>query len=172
MKKIQFSEISGYSPGYLLILGITGLLAVLGLGAAWYMEHNGHWVTGMNNEVVWGTPHVFAVFLIVAASGALNVASISSVFQKKMYKPLARLSGLLAIALLAGGLMVLVLHLCLEYLPVHGIFCCRHHLYVDHDGTQDESLHPGSRHRCIYLAPRTDYWYRLHFRFPRCTSGL
>jgi molybdopterin-containing oxidoreductase family membrane subunit len=75
------------------------------------MEHNGHWVTGMNNQVVWGMPHVFAVFLIVAASGALNVASISSVFNKAAYKPLARLSGLLSIALLAGGLLVLVLDL-------------------------------------------------------------
>ncbi|HSJ47328.1 MAG TPA: NrfD/PsrC family molybdoenzyme membrane anchor subunit, partial [Gammaproteobacteria bacterium] len=69
------------------------------------------WVTGMNNQVVWGIPHVFAVFLIVAASGALNVASISSVFGKTAYKPLARLSGLLAIALLVGGLTVLVLDL-------------------------------------------------------------
>jgi Ni/Fe-hydrogenase subunit HybB-like protein len=75
------------------------------------MEHNGHYVTGMTNQIVWGTPHVFAVFLIVAASGALNVASISSVFGKTPYKPLARLSGLLAIALLVGGLAVLVLDL-------------------------------------------------------------
>jgi molybdopterin-containing oxidoreductase family membrane subunit len=51
------------------------------------------------------------VFLIVAASGALNVASISSVFNKTAYKPLARLSGLLAITLLVGGLAVLVLDL-------------------------------------------------------------
>jgi molybdopterin-containing oxidoreductase family membrane subunit len=75
------------------------------------MEHNGHWVTGMNNQVVWGMPHVFAIFLIVAASGALNVASIGSVFGKKMYKPLAPLSALLAVALLLGGLTVLVLDL-------------------------------------------------------------
>jgi molybdopterin-containing oxidoreductase family membrane subunit len=60
---------------------------------------------------VWGTPHVFAIFLIVAASGALNVASIGSVFGKTIYKPLGRLSGLLAIAMLAGGLAVLVLDL-------------------------------------------------------------
>ena len=40
------------------------------------MEHQGHYVTGMNNQIVWGMPHVFAIFLIVAASGALNVASI------------------------------------------------------------------------------------------------
>jgi len=51
------------------------------------------------------------VFLIVAASGALNIASISSVFQKKMYKPLAPLSTLVALSLLTGGLMILVLDL-------------------------------------------------------------
>jgi molybdopterin-containing oxidoreductase family membrane subunit len=111
MKKIAFSAIDGRSGGYVALLGILGAFILAALGATYFMEHNGHWVTGMNNQIVWGTPHVFAVFLIVAASGALNVASISSVFNKTAYKPLARLSGLLALALLAGGLMVLVLDL-------------------------------------------------------------
>ncbi|MCB1759037.1 MAG: polysulfide reductase NrfD, partial [Gammaproteobacteria bacterium] len=75
------------------------------------MEHSGHWVTGMSNQIVWGLPHVFAIFLIVAASGALNVASIGSVFGGPLYKPLGRFSGLLAIGLLAGGLVVLLLDL-------------------------------------------------------------
>ena len=61
--------------------------------------------------IVWGLPHVFAIFLIVAASGALNIASIGSVFGKTPYKPLAPLSGLLSIALLLGGLTILVLDL-------------------------------------------------------------
>ena len=86
-------------------------MVLAGLGASYYMEHHGHVVTGMNNQIVWGMPHVFAVFLIVAASGALNVASISSAFGKVAYKPLARLSALLAITLLVGGLVVLVLDL-------------------------------------------------------------
>ncbi len=86
-------------------------ISAAGLGAAWYMEHHGHIVTGMNNQIVWGLPHVFAVFLVVAASGALNVASMASVFGKTAYKPLAPLSALLAIALLAGGLTVLMLDL-------------------------------------------------------------
>jgi len=51
------------------------------------------------------------VFLIVAASGALNVASIASVFGRDYCKPLARLSALLAMTLLVGGLSVLVLDL-------------------------------------------------------------
>jgi len=92
-------------------LAAFGALAGIGLGSAWYMEHNGHYVTGMTNQIVWGMPHVFAVFLIVAASGALNVASIGTVFGRTIYKPLSRLSGLVAISLLVGGLMVLMLDL-------------------------------------------------------------
>ena len=110
-KQIEFSEYRGWGFGYLALLAGLGLLVAAGLGAAWFMEHNGHWVTGMSNQIVWGMPHVFAVFLIVAASGALNVASMASVFNRSAYKPLSRLSGLLAIALLAGGLAVLVLDL-------------------------------------------------------------
>lgn len=111
MKTLRFSTIQGNSLGYYALLVILGCLILLGLGAAHYMEHEGHWVTGMTNQIVWGTPHIFAVFLIVAASGALNVASIASVFGKTAYKPLSRLSGLLAIALLIGGLAILVLDL-------------------------------------------------------------
>lgn len=110
-RRFVYRAVDQNRPGFWMVLGILGLIAAVGLGAAYYMEHNGHWVTGMNNQVVWGMPHVFAVFLIVAASGALNVASISSVFERAMYKPLARLSGLLALALLAGGLAALVLDL-------------------------------------------------------------
>ncbi|MDX1344722.1 MAG: NrfD/PsrC family molybdoenzyme membrane anchor subunit [Sedimenticolaceae bacterium] len=111
MKKIFYKEWGIESPKYWLILAVLAAVAGVGGLAALYMEHNGHWVTGMNNQIVWGMPHVFAVFLIVAASGALNVASIGSVFNKTAYKPLAPLSGLLAIALLIGGLLVLVLDL-------------------------------------------------------------
>jgi molybdopterin-containing oxidoreductase family membrane subunit len=111
MASIQYREIEGRSVGYLALLGVLGALILAGLGATWYMEHNGHHVTGMSNRIVWGVPHVVAIFLIVAASGVLNVASIASVFGRELYKPLARLSGLLALTLLAGGLAVLVLDL-------------------------------------------------------------
>lgn len=94
-----------------LLLALGGVVTAMGLGAAHYMELHGHIVTGMNNQVVWGLPHVFAIFMIVAASGVLNVASIGSVFGQPVYKPRAPLSGLLCLALLAGGLMVLMLDL-------------------------------------------------------------
>lgn len=111
MRRIIYSEIEGRSTRFYIFAAVLGAFVLAGLGAALYMEHHGHYVTGMSNQIVWGMPHVFAIFLIVAASGALNVASIGTVFGKALYKPLGRLSGLLALALLVGGLAVLVLDL-------------------------------------------------------------
>ncbi|WP_298834305.1 NrfD/PsrC family molybdoenzyme membrane anchor subunit [uncultured Piscinibacter sp.] len=93
------------------LLAVGGAITLAGLAAAHTMEVHGHAITGMTNQVVWGLPHVFAIFMIVAASGVLNVASIGSVFGQSAYKPRAPLSGLLSLALLAGGLMVLMLDL-------------------------------------------------------------
>ncbi len=92
---------------------IAGLLVIIaaGLAAAYNMETSGHVVTGMTNRIVWGLPHVLAVFLILSAAGALSAASIATVFGRTIYKPLSRLSGVLAISLLAGGLSVLMLDL-------------------------------------------------------------
>lgn len=111
MIKTQYRELYCSSPRYWGGLASLAFLILLGMGAAYYMEHHGHFVTGMSNQIVWGLPHVFAIFLIVAASGALNVASIGSVFGGPLYKPLGRFSGLLSIGLLAGGLVVLLLDL-------------------------------------------------------------
>ncbi|ARJ64261.1 molybdopterin oxidoreductase [Magnetospirillum sp. ME-1] len=106
-----YTQVRPYTRGWLALMAGFGAVIIVALGAVWHMEHQGHWVTGMTNQVVWGMPHVFAVFLIVAASGALNVASMGSVFGREDYQKLGRLSALLAVALLAGGLAVLVLDL-------------------------------------------------------------
>ena len=111
MRHIEYREIEGRSGGVLALIAVLVLLTLAGVLAGHYMDVEGHHVTGMNNRIVWGLPHVFAVFLIISASGALNVASVSSVFGRTAYEPLARLSGVLAIALLSGGLAVLVLDL-------------------------------------------------------------
>ncbi len=96
---------------FYFLLACGGAVVLAGLGAAHLMEEHGHAITGMHNQVVWGVPHVFAIFMIVAASGVLNVASVGSVFGQAVYKQRAPLSVLLSIALLAGGLMVLMLDL-------------------------------------------------------------
>jgi molybdopterin-containing oxidoreductase family membrane subunit len=96
---------------FYLLAALGALVSAIGVGAALYMEHHGHVVTGMNNQIVWGLPHVFAIFLVVAASGVLNVASIGSVFGKTAYKTRGRLAGLLCFAMLAAGLVVILLDL-------------------------------------------------------------
>jgi molybdopterin-containing oxidoreductase family membrane subunit len=96
---------------FYILAGIGAAVTGIGLLSAWYMEHHGHVVTGMSNQIVWGMPHVFAIFLIIAASGVLNVASIGSVFGKVIYKSRAPLSGLLCLGMLAGGLAVILLDL-------------------------------------------------------------
>lgn len=96
---------------YYVLLAAAGLVALAALYAVHMMETHGHIVSGMNNQIVWGMPHVFAIFLIVAASGVLNVASIGSVFGNAIYKARAPLASLLSIAMLAGGLTVLMLDL-------------------------------------------------------------
>lgn len=111
MARIAYQKFENHSLVFWGLLALNAVVILAGLGAAFFMEHRGHIVTGMTNQIVWGMPHVFAVFLIVAASGALNAASVSSVFNRPEYKPYARLSALLAIALLVGGLAVLVLDL-------------------------------------------------------------
>ena len=107
---ISYREIKA-EKGFYLWLGFLGLLLAVGAYAFFHVEHTGHYVTGMNNQIVWGLPHVFAIFLIVAASGALNVGSIGTVFGKKLYQPMGRLSALIAMSCLIGGLIVLVLDL-------------------------------------------------------------
>lgn len=109
MKKKTFAQLE--IRYFYALLAFGALIAAVGLGAAHFMEEHGHVVTGMNNQIVWGMPHVFAIFMIVAASGVLNIAAIGSVFGKQAYKPRAPLAGMLSIALLAGGLFVLMLDL-------------------------------------------------------------
>ncbi len=111
MERVGYQKLEELGLRFWGLSALYGVLVLAGLGAAYVMEHRGHIVTGMTNEIVWGVPHVFAVLLIVSASGALNIASLSSVFNKPAYKPYARLSGLLAFTLLIGGLAVLVLDL-------------------------------------------------------------
>ena len=107
----RYAEIRSAPMPYRWLLAGLFVLLIVGIFAAHQLDVAGHHISGMNNQIVWGLPHVFAIFLIVAASGALNLASLSSVFDKQEYKPLARFSAIVAIALLVGGLSILLLDL-------------------------------------------------------------
>ena len=110
-ESLIYRELGGPSGRYWSLLALLAVPLALGAVAYFYIEHYGHIVTGMDNQIVWGMPHVFAVFLVVAATGALNVAMAASVFGKSVYRPVAPLSALVSLALLVGGLALLMLDL-------------------------------------------------------------
>ena len=111
MIESQYQFVDYHSSRYRGMLLTSLVLIIIALIAAFTMDHEGHHITGMSNQIVWGLPHVVAIFLIVSASGALNIASLASVFRRDFYTPLSRLSAVVAIALLVGGLSVILLDL-------------------------------------------------------------
>ena len=110
-KQIAYSETEGRSVEFYSLLAWLVLFILAGFGAFVYIEHHGHVVTGMTNQIAWSGGHVFSVFLIAAAAGVFVVAAAGSAFDRAVYRPLGRLAGLLAIALLLGGLTVMMLDL-------------------------------------------------------------
>ncbi len=111
MSEPQYQLVDYSTNKYRGTLLMSLILIIVALFAALNMEHEGHYITGMDNQIVWGVPHVVAIFLIISASGALNIASIASVFGRQFYTPLSRLSTVVAITLLIGGLSVILLDL-------------------------------------------------------------
>jgi len=109
MSSTSFSR--NESRYFYALLGLGVLVVFLGYLGMHMMEEHGHIVSGMNNKIVWGLPHVFAIFMIVAASGVLNIGSIGTVFGQTPYKTRTPLAAIIAIGLLAGGLAVLMLDL-------------------------------------------------------------
>jgi Ni/Fe-hydrogenase subunit HybB-like protein len=107
----EYRELAGSSRRFWGLLALLGIPLALAAASYFYIEHHGHIVTGMDNQIVWGMPHVFAVFLVVAATGALNIAMAASVFGKTAYKPVAPLSALVSLGVLFGGLALLMLDL-------------------------------------------------------------
>jgi Ni/Fe-hydrogenase subunit HybB-like protein len=109
MSSTSFSRTDSRNFYALAALGL--FIVFLGYLGMHTMEEHGHIVSGMNNQIVWGLPHVFAIFMIVAASGVLNIGSIGTVFGQAPYKIRTPLAGVIAIGLLSGGLAVLMLDL-------------------------------------------------------------
>jgi molybdopterin-containing oxidoreductase family membrane subunit len=110
-RTLNFAEASYPPRGYYAFLGLCVVGIAGGLTAAHEMADAGHQVTGMTDRIVWGLPHVFALFLILAGAGSLCVTSLAVAWRRAIYRRLARLSCVVAMALLAGGLAILVLDL-------------------------------------------------------------
>ncbi len=105
----RYTKIDGSSTGYRNFLIVSGAVAALAPLSALLMFTNGHYITGMNNQVPWGMPIVMAVYLIGASAGSLLLSAMSSVFGMKEYKPFSRMAALLAVLLIVSALMAIIL---------------------------------------------------------------
>jgi len=52
MKKIHLEQIQGNSINYMGLIALLGVFVLGAVGAMLYMEHEGHWVSGMDNQIV------------------------------------------------------------------------------------------------------------------------
>src|SRR3989338_9475552 len=90
---------------------LTLLLAIVGVAfCAWaYQLRYGLGVTGMNKPVFWGMYIVTFVFLIGISAGGMAVASLSHLAGIEKFKPISRVSEIVAIIsliLAMGGILL------------------------------------------------------------------
>ncbi|MFW6277951.1 MAG: NrfD/PsrC family molybdoenzyme membrane anchor subunit, partial [Halorhodospira sp.] len=110
--RIRYQQLGLAHPyRWLAALAGAGLWALLGAATGLYLVINGHHVTGMDNQVVWGLPHVFAILLILSGAGTLALAGLAPRLTGAAGDPWGRLGTATAMALLLGGLAVLSLDL-------------------------------------------------------------
>jgi len=107
--KIYWTTINGKSLGMYFLLGVLAILAAAGLYATYAMFSQGHYITGMNNQIPWGLPIVVAIYCIGLSAGSLVLSALSAVFGQKEFKPFARIAVFVAALFLVGSLLSIVL---------------------------------------------------------------
>jgi molybdopterin-containing oxidoreductase family membrane subunit len=50
---IRYQQIKGRSLGFYALIAGLGIFILAALGSVYFIEHHGHYVTGMSNRVVW-----------------------------------------------------------------------------------------------------------------------
>ncbi|MDH5541724.1 MAG: polysulfide reductase NrfD [Nitrospinota bacterium] len=108
-RNLFFTAIEGTSKGFWMFAGFLFLLALGGAWASFMMEHEGHYITGMTNQIPWGLPIVMAVYFIGLSAGSLVLSALSSVFGMTEFKPFSRIAALLAVVLIVGALLSIIL---------------------------------------------------------------
>jgi len=90
---------------------ILAVLAVAGLVSFAISYIEGHQVFGSSNVIPWGMPIVLTIYLIGLSAGALILSSLTYVFGREEYKPIARMAVFLAIVLIFGAMLSIAVDL-------------------------------------------------------------
>lgn len=108
---LSYSATEGKSKGYYAVVLVTAILLLAGFAGFMISYFRGHEVFGSNNAVPWGLPIIIAIYLIGLSAGSLILSSLTYVFGKEQYKPIARMAVYLAIALIFGALIAIAVDL-------------------------------------------------------------
>ncbi len=104
----NFITLQGRSRGYRNAVMALGVLALAGLVAFIISYVAGHQTFGSSNTVPWGLPIVLAIYLIGLSAGSLILSSLTYVFGREEYRPIARLAVFMAIVLIFGAMLAIL----------------------------------------------------------------
>ena len=108
---LTYSAVEGKSRSYSWLVAVLGIVVLGGLVSFGISYLAGHQVFGSNNLIPWGMPIVLAIYLIGLSAGSLILSSLTYVFGRQEYKPIARMAVYLAIVLIFGAMMSILIDL-------------------------------------------------------------
>ena len=109
--KLTFSKMEGQSRDFTILQAVLVALSLIGLAGFFIMYIKGHQTLGSTSVVPWGMPIILAIYLIGLSAGSLILSSLTYVFGKEQYRPVARLAVFMAIVLIFGAMLGIALDL-------------------------------------------------------------
>jgi len=106
-----YSAVEGKSRGYQIMVAVLAVLALAGLASFAVSYVEGHQVFGSSNVIPWGMPIVLTIYLIGLSAGSLILSSLTYVFGREEYRPIARMAVFLAIVLIFGAMLSIAVDL-------------------------------------------------------------
>ena len=107
----DFVSIEGKSRSYKTLVAVLAFLALSGLVSFIISYIEGHRMFGSSNLIPWGMPIVLTIYLIGLSAGSLILSSLTYVFGREQYRPIARMAVFLAIVLIFGAMLSIAIDL-------------------------------------------------------------
>jgi molybdopterin-containing oxidoreductase family membrane subunit len=108
---LTFSRIAGDSRNFKMLLILLSAFSLIGFVCFMVSYISGHHVLGSSSIIPWGMPITITIYLIGLSAGSLILSSLTYVFGKEEYRPIARLAVFLAIILIFGAMIGIALDL-------------------------------------------------------------
>ena len=108
---LTFSRIAGDSRNFKMLLVLLAAFTMIGFICFMVSYISGHHVLGSSSIIPWGMPITITIYLIGLSAGSLILSSLTYVFGKEEYRPIARLAVYLAIILIFGAMIGIALDL-------------------------------------------------------------